>query len=137
MDLEYDRRELLRQMLLMVSARGAAGCQRTEEKLSRDAAGVTAAVDAGPRPASPPGRALSALQRATLAAATARLLPSIRIPGAREADVVEYIDRELARPELNLLKANMVAGTVALDNVSRKLGKKVFVEASTPPSRTR
>jgi gluconate 2-dehydrogenase gamma chain len=74
------------------------------------------------------GPPLSPRQREALAAATERILPSGKTPGAREANAIELIDRELRRPAFRELRSSMVAGVVALDRVSGRTGGKRFVE---------
>ncbi len=123
-----DRRAMMRQLGLLVAALGGgalAACAR--EPAAPDAA----ALDAAPAPMSVPvdvPRAFLPPQRETFEAATARVLPSDEDPGAREANVVEYIDRELARPGNEKIKRAMLAGIVALDNYARRLGGRRFVE---------
>jgi gluconate 2-dehydrogenase gamma chain len=133
---EVDRRELLRQLGLLLAGLGAgAAALDCERGPGRTDSGASAGPDANPSDAvgSVAGtdgipRALPRFHREALEAACARILPTDRDPGAREANVIEYVDRELARPEYALLKANVLAGAVALRNFSLKTGKKLFTE---------
>jgi gluconate 2-dehydrogenase gamma chain len=135
--MDLDRRELLRQMGLLIG-----GLSVSLEACKKDGAvarapDATAPIDAGAQKTvraslaqEPSGEehALSATQRETLEAATHRILPTDQDPGAKEANVIEYIDRELYRPEFEILKRNVLAGAVALDKLAKKNGGKRFVE---------
>jgi gluconate 2-dehydrogenase gamma chain len=122
---KLDRRELLRQASL--AAAGVALACRKQEKPAEVAAAPPPPPVAAPA-APQPGPPLSQGQRATLDAATARILPSGKTPGAREANVVEYLDRELRRPAFRDLRTSILAGTVALDRVATRVGSKPFTE---------
>lgn len=119
--MKLDRRELLRQASLL-AASAALACKREKDRPAPPAA------DPRPDPAAPGAPPLSPLQRAVLDAATARVLPSGKTPGAREAGVIEYVDRELRRPAFAELRTSILAGVVALERNARRLGGKAFAE---------
>jgi gluconate 2-dehydrogenase gamma chain len=129
---ELDRRELLRQLALLSSSLAAWRCER--EKKTEHADVGPASADSGLLAEAPSSsgstHALSPFQRSMLEAATSRILPTDQDPGAKEANVIEFIDRELARPEYALLKSNVLAGVVALRNTSIKKSGKLFTELS-------
>lgn len=52
---------------------------------------------------------------ATVEAATARLIPTDDLPGAREANVVGFIDRQLALPHFAVFKDEFRVGVGVLD----------------------
>lgn len=127
---ELDRRELLRQLALLGAGLSAAmaGCR---ERGSSGTSGTP--PDAAPPSAAPlpspyveGARALLPPQRALLAATLARIIPTDRDPGAAEADVVEYVDRELARPEYAAVKGAVLAGLTALGRRSMRAAKAGF-----------
>jgi hypothetical protein len=67
--------------------------------------------------------ALDAATRRTLDALTARILPSDSgFPGARETNVIEFIDRQLAIAPLSRLVPAIVALARALDDAARARG---------------
>ena len=134
-----DRRELLRQLALL-SAGWAAACRGEAPSPSAPpdtghaghaghAAGAHAEHTEGAHALLPP-------QRALLAAALARILPTDQDPGAAEADVIEYVDRELARPEYAVVKANVLAGLTALGRLSVRATRSAF-EALSPAEQDR
>jgi gluconate 2-dehydrogenase gamma chain len=134
--MDRDRREFLAELsLLIVAARGFVACQKlpTTPEAPGDAAKSPDATQASPpRPTWKDGdHALQPIQRTTLAAALARILPTDRDPGATEADVIEFIDRELARPEHGKLRDAVTAGIVAINKNSIRSGNKSFVELSS------
>jgi gluconate 2-dehydrogenase gamma chain len=118
--MEIDRRTLLQELAILLAGvgcardRGAADASRSDARAS----------DAGSNEA----RALVGPQRATLAAACARIIPTDHEPGAAEAEVIEYLDRELARPELATIKTNVLAGVTALGRFSSRFGGRNFAE---------
>src|SRR5687768_17055054 len=70
-----------------------------------------------PQPAAP--RGLDAAASRTLEAATARMLPADGdFPGAREAGVIEFIDRQLAIQPLARLAPAIIAFARALDDAA-------------------
>jgi gluconate 2-dehydrogenase gamma chain len=115
-----ERREFLRQSALFLA--GLAACRPSKSS-------ETKAPDAAPPPSSPAAeRAFLPEQRRTFEAASWRILPSDQDPGAKEANVVEYVDRELARPEFSTLKKIVLAGLVGLDRFADKRGSKPFTD---------
>jgi gluconate 2-dehydrogenase gamma chain len=109
------------------------------EACRRDGAAPDAAADASPTAAqsattrtstaaTAPARALLPPQRAALAAAVARIVPTDQDPGAAEANVIEYLDLELARPENAGIKTAILAGVVALNRFASQAAKKAFAE---------
>jgi gluconate 2-dehydrogenase gamma chain len=125
---EVSRRELLRQIALVGA--GLAACARGERPAARDAASASGHAAPPTAPAPPAFRegdhALLPPQRALLAAAIARILPTDHEPGAAEANVIEYVDRELARPEMSTLKGHVLAGLTALGRASARAAKATF-----------
>lgn len=124
------RRRLLREAALMLAGLGAAGLGAGCEGRGRAPPRGTQPpeADAGQLTASAPPRALHPPQRAALEAASARILPTDHEPGAREAEVIEYIDRELTRPEYSAVKKVMLAGVVALDKVAQRNAARPFAQ---------
>lgn len=126
--MSLDRRELLRQLTLL-GAGLAVACREPTAKPALPDAGSRAAV--APPPAHVEGtHALLPPQRAMLAAALARIIPTDRDPGATEADVVEYVDRELARPEYAAVKTAVLAGLTALGRLSSRAARSTFIALS-------
>lgn len=117
-----NRRQLLEQLALFTAGMSVA-CKREPKK--------PAAEDASAPASAPPSgheHALLPPQRAVLAAAVARILPTDHEPGAAEADVIEYVDRELARPGFESLRQAVIAGVTALSRVSMRGAGRPFVE---------
>jgi len=102
-----------------------------------------------------PARFFTDEQRATVAAAMARIIPTDDTPGAREAGTIDFLDRYLsgidfifARPDgsgfetleekpaaawrqrVTAMREKYVAGLAELDRVSRTLGGDAFVHLS-------
>lgn len=127
--MDAERRELMRQALLLVAGLSGgsalAACKTKAQTIDAGDAPTDAAAAKAPVE-----HAFQAPQREMLRAACARVLPTDADPGAEEANVIEYIDRELARPEYTKLKSAILAGTVALDRYASRLGGKKFVELS-------
>jgi gluconate 2-dehydrogenase gamma chain len=126
-----ERREFLQQAALFFAA--LAGCRPSgpsKAETTDSALASKTATSGPPRPTA--AHAFSSDQRRTLEAATSRILPSDHDPGAKEANVIEYIDRELARPEWEKLKKIVVAGVVGLERYAERLGHKEF--ADLPPA---
>src|SRR5687767_4041545 len=115
---ELDRRTLLSELALLTTGLSLVGCRRRDVV---DAAEPADAEDARPKHREG-DHALQPLQRAALTAACACILPSDDDPGATEADVIEYLDRELARPDFPTIRANVLAGVVALNRISARFG---------------
>lgn len=122
-----DRRELLRQMSLFISGLATAqvlsSCKRTGSS-AQDAS--VAPPKKAPTTKSEP---LKPIQRTTLAAGLARMIPSEEgSPGAKEANVIEYVDKELARSEYAQLRTHVLAGVVAMNRNAQRDHKKQFAE---------
>ena len=64
---------------------------------------------------------------ATVEAATARLIPTDDLPGAREANVVGFIDRQLALPHFEVFKDEFRVGVGVLDVLGLAHAKARFV----------
>lgn len=128
--MELDRRELLTELgIFVVALRGFVACRKPPEAGPDAVASLDAAKPVASAPAWKNGdHALLPMQRAVLGAAVARILPTDRDPGAADADVIEFIDRELARPEHSKMKDAMVAGVVALNRNSQRNGVKSFTD---------
>ena len=88
-------------------------------------AAASRALGAGGAPARAGDASIAALRAAdadalrTLEAACARILPSEDGPGAREAQVIRFIEKQLAGP-LQRLRPAMEQGALLLDNWSRR-----------------
>lgn len=125
--MKASRRELMRQASLLVAGWAVARCKPKDAATppSPDATPPVPAAGGAPKD---PGRAFLPPQRATLEAAVARILPTDEEPGAQEANVIEYIDREAARPEYEWIKKNLIAGTVGLDKNANRLYQRPFVK---------
>lgn len=127
--MDADRRELLKQAAALMAGFTLARC-KPEAEPAKEQAGLTTpdAATKAAQPAQPIEHAFQGPQRTTLEMTCARLLPSDQDPGAKEANAIEYIDRELARPEYEKLKKAILAGTVALDRVASRLGGRKFAQ---------
>jgi len=86
----------------------------------------------GPTPVgdSPPHLTFTRLEFSTMAAACERILPRDEDPGAKDANVPEYIDRILQTPEMKQMKSDFLQGLSALERRSRSMFKKGFAEAT-------
>ena len=73
---------------------------------------------------------LTPIQWATIEAASARLLPSDHHPGAREAQVVNYIDAQLALPHFELFRKMFIAGIRQINRLALRSGQKRFAACS-------
>ena len=139
MTIALDRRELLRQLALL-SAGWAAACRgeapSPAPSASPDTGHAGHAGHAAHAEHTEGAHALLPPQRALLAAALARILPTDQDPGAAEADVIEYVDRELARPEYAVVKSNVLAGLTALGRLSVRATRSAF-EALSPAEQDR
>lgn len=132
--MKRDRRELLKEFALLAAAYAAqtrlVACKKADP-------GADAAVsgDAGVQAAAAttPGdvlRALKPMQRETLGAAVERILPTDQDLGAKEANVIEFLDRELAHPGSASIAAVILSGIVALDRLSLRHGGQRFAALS-------
>lgn len=72
-------------------------------------------------------RAFESKERETLEAAIARLIPSDDLPGAREAGVIGFIERQLGTPNLAAFRRELVTGAAALDFVARASWGSPFI----------
>jgi gluconate 2-dehydrogenase subunit 3-like protein len=107
-----------RRRFLGVTLLGAMGCKAGARRASSASSEREVDAAAGPAPAEgarapgaparPAGARLAADEWRALEAATARILPSDDGPGAREANVIGFIDRQLGTPELAPI-ANLIA----------------------------
>lgn len=108
------RRELLARAALLVGAgllpAGCRECGRT----------------------SSPERALTLDRRAwtSVELFTSRILPTDDLPGAREANVVGFVDRQLAEPHFAVFKTEVLMGVAVLDVLSRGRFEKDFADVS-------
>lgn len=106
--LAYLSRPSRRQVLtLAASGAVAAGCKGAPR--DADAAGSAQP----PRPDK--GRVLPMAEWRALESATSRILPSDDGPGAREANVIRFIDSQLATPAMAALATVMTEGARLLD----------------------
>lgn len=74
-------------------------------------------------------RALTASEARTLAAACDQIIPPDDVPGAADAGVVDFIDRQLATREKDLL-GTWQRGVRGLDAAARQAGGAPFAELS-------
>ncbi|MBI1948982.1 MAG: gluconate 2-dehydrogenase subunit 3 family protein [Deltaproteobacteria bacterium] len=81
----------------------------------------------GRTPASTQAQSLEPAAWATVEAATARLIPTDDLPGAREANVVGFIDRQLALPHFAVFKDEFRVGVGVLDVLALAHAKSRFV----------
>jgi len=82
-------------------------------------------------PAPPPAGPFSPAQRATLSAACERILPRDADPGATDLGAADYIERELADPDVRAqFGRQFLGGLSALDRQARKKFGKPFPQAS-------
>ncbi len=117
-----DRRAFLKQLALLSAALASYRCG------SPAAPPPAAAPDAGAAPPEQPSPPLSPAQRAGLAAAVERILPTDHEPGAKEAGVIDFCTEQLRRPELSDIRRRIVAGLLALDRRALRASGKPFAE---------
>ena len=108
MKLSLSRRDLLAFAALAAASRAL-----------RAEAAASASAPAAPSAPAPIPSGLSPDARRTLEAACARILPSDDGPGAREAQVIRFIERELDG-SLSRLRPAMEQGALLLDRWSQK-----------------
>lgn len=84
--------------------------------------------ESSPAPETTTPRTLPSDALDALAAATARILPSDDGPGAREAHVVDFIDRQLATAELTSLAPLVLGGARLLDRWARATHQLRFAQ---------
>ncbi len=75
-------------------------------------------------------RVLNDRQFATVSAACERILPKDQDAGALEANVPEFIDRQLETPELETLKPVLIGGLNLLERRARGFAKTSYAEAT-------
>ncbi len=75
-------------------------------------------------------RILGAREWKTIEAMAARILPSDDGPGAREAGVIGFIDRQLAEPPLSTLGPIFIELAKRIELVSQKLHHRSYVDVS-------
>jgi gluconate 2-dehydrogenase gamma chain len=114
--IRVERRRFL--AALALSALPAAGCRRRPAP-----AAVSCAVN---RTSDGPGRTLDAEQWSTLRAACARLVPSDGEPGAEEANVVAFIDDQLAHPPVSGFHTELALGLRQMNSLARRQGASSF-----------
>lgn len=131
--MDRDRRELLKEFALLAAAFAAqtrlVACKKVDS--GADAGSPRDGGDASTTPAKAVStHALKPLQRETLGAAVERILPTDQDPGAKEANVIEFLDRELAYPGNANVAAVIMSGIVALDRLSLRHGGQRFAALS-------
>jgi gluconate 2-dehydrogenase gamma chain len=94
------------------------GCQRPENGPSTKAS-----------PATPLKGGLTERQMTTLAAACERVLPRDEDPGAVDANVPEYVVRQLKTPEMANIRSGFIKGLDVLERRSQGRFKVAFFEA--------
>jgi gluconate 2-dehydrogenase gamma chain len=115
-DTDLARRELLRRLTCLLGA-----C----------ALPLPFSACPGPRSASArQARTLDPHEWAVIEAATGRIIPTDDLPGAREANVVGFIDAELAAPSFAIFRRELGAGVRALDAVAKARFESPFVDAT-------
>ncbi len=94
----------------------------------KDTPGVASETrtDAGARPVA--GRVLAAREWKTLDALVSRILPSDDGPGAREAGVVAFIDRQLSSPPLAVLAPVVVELAKRIDLHAEKVHGRAYAD---------
>jgi gluconate 2-dehydrogenase gamma chain len=120
------RRELL-ELIAVIAL--APACKSDRKTAPGAGSGTTTPGSAAAAPAAP--TALDAAAYRTLDAAAARILPAgDGLPGAREAKVIDFIDRQLAIAPLAKVAPALIALARALDDAAR--GRKVGELAELP-----
>ncbi len=132
--MKRDRRELLKELAVLAAAFAAqtrlTACKKSDGPA--DASKRSDALPSRPDAPAPVGvrRALKPQQRETLGAAVERILPTDQDPGAKEANVIEFLDRELAHPGAPGVTAVIMSGITALDRLSVRHGGQRFAALS-------
>jgi gluconate 2-dehydrogenase gamma chain len=109
------RREFLDLVALIAALPACKDNRRSEPAPSR------------PAPEPQPARALDAAAYRALEAATARILPADgAFPGAREANVMDFIDRQLAIAPLSKIAPALIAIAHAFDDAARARKAREF-----------
>jgi gluconate 2-dehydrogenase gamma chain len=91
-----------------------------------DAPAAAVETKSGARPTA--GRVFAAREWKTLDAIVSRILPSDDGPGAREAGVVAFIDRQLSSPPLSVLAPVVVELTKRIDLHAQKLHGRAYAD---------
>ncbi|MBI2896406.1 MAG: gluconate 2-dehydrogenase subunit 3 family protein [Deltaproteobacteria bacterium] len=111
-----DRRDFVRGLALLAGASAIplplSGCTR---RTSRQARG---------------GRSLRSHEWAAIEAAASRIIPTDDLPGAREANVVGFIDAQLAEPDFAVFRREVRRGALALDALAKRRHGSSFDAAS-------
>lgn len=127
--MKRDRRELLKDFARLAAIYAAqtrlVACKKPDAPADAGAEGDLGRAASSPTSTDAP-RALKPLQRETLGAAVERILPTDQDPGAKEANVIEFIDRELVYPANASVSAVIMSGIVALDRLSLRHGGQRF-----------
>lgn len=76
------------------------------------------------------GRVLRGAAWDTVEAATARILPTDDLPGAREANAVGFIDAQLALPQFEVFQRELLLGVGVLDLIAQARFGKSFLGVS-------
>jgi hypothetical protein len=92
------------------------------------AVAVDTKSDAGARPTA--GRVFAAREWKTVDAIVSRILPSDDGPGAREAGVVGFIDRQLSAPPLSVIAPAVVELAKRIDLHAQKLHGRAYADLS-------
>lgn len=128
-----NRRSFLRQWLGWLGQATLTGWTWLSLSACRDRSPVqpSAATKPAPQPvtSTPARKSLAATEARTLEAALARLLPSgvpAGTPGAREAKVIDYLDRQLAEPHFRGFLQLVQRGAKLLEQVSVREAKGPF-----------
>lgn len=112
-----------------------AGCAKKSPKRQNTLAeaGLTAPRRCRVKPRGKgPGRVLDAKQWATLEAACERIYPAdAKAGGARDAQVVNFIDAQLTQPPVKAFAPLLKLGAMQLDRLARREGKP-FAQLSAP-----
>jgi gluconate 2-dehydrogenase gamma chain len=109
-----------RTWLALVSVSLASVACRSKTKSADADATVPSAPDAASDATLDTYRVLGAAEAATIAALTARILPSDDGAGAREANVTRFIDGQLGTPEISPLAPAILAIARLLDKIDGK-----------------
>jgi hypothetical protein len=101
-----------------------AACRSKKEPPEPSAARTV--LDGGAPP--PKGRVLGAREWKTIEAMAARILPSDDGPGAREAGVIAFIDRQLAEPPLSTLAPMFIDLAKSIERLAHELHRRSYAD---------
>lgn len=111
-DPTLERREFLRRLALLAGASAIPltfpACRQRSTKGARQA------------------RTLDPHEWAVIEEAASRIVPTDDLPGAREANVVGFIDAELAHPSFAVFRREVRGGVRALDELARARFRRSF-----------